>query len=714
MNNSQPAPGARPKYQGGQAIILGMIFLAAALMMLFFLYNQGQLVKHRVQLENAADATVYSQAKLGARNQNFIAYTNRSMIANELSIGQLSALMSWAAHYRDVSLYTNHPVYQVPVVPISPVPTWAQVLTVAMTPYRVTGTIAYNAASPVARQWPSVVSAYNKVLGGFQLAFALSTLAAQFETHFEVVDGNQLGPEEKDIYAPFMSFFFLLQNALLTAGGENIDAAPFVDSVEEFFNSPDTGDADPGDMVRDYFPGETMILRNSPDMAEGEEADDILEAYKFYQAVVNENRDPFTADRHWRVGPDETFSLVVPLGIIVFDFNIGIFAGVKNDGGTIYGSKTSMSSTADLKKLGWSSVDMMSFGIEVDIEVGITIQMCLPFVGCIVIRPPPIVFPRISAGFPLAGATNQLIGNAADAKLLMPEWGMPGQNDGPYGGDEADGRNQGPFDMFHLLGLGHTQMLGRWGTDPTLNTYSYGMPPSFLSLGDHFRDKGAGYEYTVALAIDMGSIETSDALPDPMRPLGSTETGLSGQDWLPENRETIAYDRFDLDSCARNEEIRSAEGLYQRFVWGSERAMTTLSSAEVYFSNPMQRQSDGSPEPANLFSPFWDARLIEPSLVPTLIATGELPWDELLGEDVPNDAIGLVGWLLNRKAEEVVDGAFESVVDATPAPFGGVLEDALDPVGNSVKGVASDVVDVITDGLGDFIEANGPVGNCQS
>ena len=88
--------------QKGQAIVLGLLFLAISLVALVALYNQSQLVRHRVQLENSADATAYSIAKLAARNHNFVAYTNRAMVANEVSVGQIAALISWAKHYRDI------------------------------------------------------------------------------------------------------------------------------------------------------------------------------------------------------------------------------------------------------------------------------------------------------------------------------------------------------------------------------------------------------------------------------------------------------------------------------------------------------------------------------------------------------------------------------------------------------------------------------------
>ena len=136
--------------QKGQAVVLGLIFLALSVMLMLVVYNQGQLIRHRVALENAADAVVYSQAKLAARNMNFVAYTNRSMVANELAIGQIASLMSWANHYKDVKQFTNHPMYQTPIVPPAPV-TYASVLSFVTTPYEIAGKGAYFAAEKFAK-----------------------------------------------------------------------------------------------------------------------------------------------------------------------------------------------------------------------------------------------------------------------------------------------------------------------------------------------------------------------------------------------------------------------------------------------------------------------------------------------------------------------------------------------------------------------------------
>jgi hypothetical protein len=185
----------RQQRQQGQAMIFGLLFLAAVLMALLSLYNKGQLIKNRVQLENAADATVYSQAKLAARSQNFTAYTNRAMVANEVSIGQMVALLSWANHYKNVGAFVKYPAYNFPVAPPSPV-TFSQVLEVMTLPYKIMGTSVSAPTKVIVDKWPTVISTFNSALGAFQQLFGLSTLAAQFEMNMNIVDGHQIGDAE--------------------------------------------------------------------------------------------------------------------------------------------------------------------------------------------------------------------------------------------------------------------------------------------------------------------------------------------------------------------------------------------------------------------------------------------------------------------------------------------------------------------------------------
>ena len=173
---------------------------------------------------------------------------------------------------------------------------------------------------------------------------------------------------------------------------------------------------------------------------------------------------------------------------------------------------------------------------------------------------------------------------------------------------------------------------------------------------------------------------------------------------------SIGYTRFDLDTCARAEEA-SGVGSYQQSVWGSERPMTTISSAEVYFSNPMQSYAKGSEEPASLFSPFWDARLIEPSLIPTLVASGQIPYQELFGPGIPNEAIGATRWLLRKMGEQLVDRAIDTAVAEVKSPFQSMVRRQLDAAGSVALRNNDRVVGALANGLTQFVGSAGGA-NC--
>lgn len=75
--------------QKGQALVLAIALFAVAGVVLFMMFNSGRAVNEKINLVNAADAAAYSGAQIAARNLNFMAYTNRAMIANEVAIGHL-------------------------------------------------------------------------------------------------------------------------------------------------------------------------------------------------------------------------------------------------------------------------------------------------------------------------------------------------------------------------------------------------------------------------------------------------------------------------------------------------------------------------------------------------------------------------------------------------------------------------------------------------
>ena len=77
------------KPQKGQSLVAAIALFAVAAVMLFYVFNSGRAVNEKINLVNAADAAAYSGAQVAARSLNFMAYTNRAMIANEVAIGHM-------------------------------------------------------------------------------------------------------------------------------------------------------------------------------------------------------------------------------------------------------------------------------------------------------------------------------------------------------------------------------------------------------------------------------------------------------------------------------------------------------------------------------------------------------------------------------------------------------------------------------------------------
>ena len=78
--------------------LFGVLITSAVLAVMF---NTGQKVTERSLVANAADAAAYSGAVWTARHLNFMAYTNRAMIANHVAVGHFISYVSWVRYIND-------------------------------------------------------------------------------------------------------------------------------------------------------------------------------------------------------------------------------------------------------------------------------------------------------------------------------------------------------------------------------------------------------------------------------------------------------------------------------------------------------------------------------------------------------------------------------------------------------------------------------------
>jgi hypothetical protein len=104
---------ARQRGQIAPVALFGVLIASATLIMM---YNTGQKVTEKSQVANAADAAAYSGAVWTARHLNFMAYTNRAMIANHAAVGHFVSYVSWIRYIDDSIDYIDNITQFIPYV----------------------------------------------------------------------------------------------------------------------------------------------------------------------------------------------------------------------------------------------------------------------------------------------------------------------------------------------------------------------------------------------------------------------------------------------------------------------------------------------------------------------------------------------------------------------------------------------------------------------
>ena len=662
--------------QNGQAMVFGLLFMGLIALGMILLFNQGILTRDRVQVENAADAAAYSQAKLFARHQNLVAYTNRAIVANELSVGQVVALASWGKRYANIPRWLNSfPLYQFPLPLIVPRPTLGDAFNLATLPWQIIGIGARTISLPVLNVYPQVVSSFNTIMGFFQKAFALATFEAQTRIADDIAQRHVMDKPGGDALevAP-LSTALLLQNFILSYFA---DMLPIQDLASQLVASdPGVGGELPepphasegmeepdsqgfladflGEKVGNIAPS-SMLVNVAPEMhkrADTPSSIDSRNASRQYAALVNEQRNDWLSKRNFDLGPKFDLSLNFSLGFIKIQFSLEAFFGIANQGGSAYvynelstsgiGSKTPV--------YGWSSVDHSSLGFEID--VGLRVEICLPLLDCIAI---PLDF-AFGMGIPISGATHQLVTNLGDEKLFGPQWGTPVEaglkKSSPYG--EA-------MDPIHTATWAWGNVLSIYGLNRAEDiSVGYSGSPSFFALGEAHAESGRSKEFTVALSKPINAIRTSD-----------NPRGLD-----------LNQGRFALDTQTRDHPLD--------FFWSGDDRMMTISSAETYFAPPSGR--DESP---NQYSPFWDARLREPSRVVQMIAAGQIDLADILGlPDFGPDLV--VGLLFDIASDYLILPGLDRLTDKLPAIISPVAKPVVEELGgNLLDGVKSNLLDTL-------------------
>ncbi|MBF0256256.1 MAG: hypothetical protein HQL47_07310, partial [Gammaproteobacteria bacterium] len=189
MTARQIPSGLPPAQQRGQAIVLIMLVTVIGVLIGLSLINTGITASEKMQLQNAADATAYSISTLEARDLNFTSYTNRAMVANEVAMGQMVGMMSWAVMINSTPEFLNMyftPIFAIPVIGQAVMGVVQPIITVLRTVTRIIRTGVQAFTRVVAKVLPIMNKAYSVA----QRAMHLGTLYFAGMTLFETIEAN--------------------------------------------------------------------------------------------------------------------------------------------------------------------------------------------------------------------------------------------------------------------------------------------------------------------------------------------------------------------------------------------------------------------------------------------------------------------------------------------------------------------------------------------
>jgi hypothetical protein len=566
------AAARRPlrRQQRGQAIVFMLLSASIIMLLGLMLFNSGIVTSEKMQLQNAADAAVYSVSTIEARDLNFTAYTNRAMIANEVAIGQLVGLMSWAVHFSSVGPFMN--LYFSPILSALeagtlgiaafftvPMRVLIQVLTTV-------GNVIRTGVRAITTPVVPVVAAINKVYSIAQKSFHMVSFLFSIFALDEMLKQNADDAQLSGFGLIAVAGHFLTYYSEIT---------PF-DSA--FVTSYSQGDA-------------------SEEQRAGMER---------FASIINASRDPFSMKRYDPVSPfskgDEggwSFPIFPPYPLGPIDFTAEIEIPIPSwlGGGScpdawnclfslsFYfqiamersgGTDLRFITDGDRQLYNWSAADTTAMVANIGFNLWV---FGVHLLDILIDDGPPLAIGAAQAGR-ATGPSRAVVGNASPAPdpNMLPE---------DIGGDVAlDMYGSSPSNMMPWVWVGPIPAMG----------------PSQAAFTNNI---GRGYP---------GLPRYNDTKPGP-DPIDIT-TGTLGYE--------APYMMIGLIKESDNIAHSKAKG---RFSLNSDHAadqLGVIAKSEVYFSRPNDlsyfSRADGKIEYGSGFNPYWQARLVDTTYLDRLAA----------------------------------------------------------------------------------------------
>jgi Putative Flp pilus-assembly TadE/G-like len=198
--------------QRGQTVLWFLATIAACCCVFALVYNVGQVTNHKEATVNAADAAALSGALVEARMLNFEAYTNRAIIANEVTIAQIVSLDSWLNYDNEILQYIA--VYTSPIPYLDDIT--QSIAQASQTATDVMNPILANAVQPI--EYVNVGLMGAREAANYAGAVAANDIAGQIAAANETVFGVTPRYDEKTQLDGTIAAAYLLFNEIDKAG----------------------------------------------------------------------------------------------------------------------------------------------------------------------------------------------------------------------------------------------------------------------------------------------------------------------------------------------------------------------------------------------------------------------------------------------------------------------------------------------------------------
>jgi len=553
------------KKQKGQAIIFILLVTVAAVFLSLSMINMGIATSDKMQMQNAADATAYSISTLEARDLNFTAYTNRAMVSNEVAMGQMVGLMSWAAMGNSTPGFLNmyfSPLYPIPVV--------GQILAGVVNGLRgVFGTIKNAIVRPFTKVGSKFIPYFNKAYSVSQRFMHLATLYFSGMTLFDIIDANA-----DDTQMSLFGYLTLARHMNTYYG--DLDIRKKYDTFVTSYRQ----DNDWNKASKFNIPH----LISAPPSSDAQK-----EGMSRLAALINSSRDPFSKNRDcsnhpvlsgicnkknggWAIPlfppisfhpPDVRIKIPFVGTFCIFCVDIDFSLNLERKGGSDLRYTTNKKNEQHYV---WTAADLTGMAAKLSAKV-IIAQVKIPL-------------PQIRADLPFG------IGAAQSAKFL--------DQIKPYPADKT----------LWPKSMGGKVVKNAYGNSPKILPISWAWPApapgegsASFSASRNNINRGYG---------GLPRYNDTKRGADPIKISKNLKFGFEAPYLL------IALEKKMDDVSQAN-----STGRFKLYPNAAAEKITAIGKSEVYFSRPNDlfyySRGDGAKELANGFNPYWEARLVDTS-----------------------------------------------------------------------------------------------------